>query len=125
MNAKNNKESGKTPRPPRPTRENKDNRVKPTFNSLDELFNFSRKRRGLIAATSPRDYQAEIRKMNLADLQAHAITLSLRPSRNRAMLEKTLMNNFVKHRASLVSIKEENGPIKNQQRVLEILSKGS
>ena len=97
------------------------------FNSLDELFNFSRKKQNLIKADTFEQYKLEIEKMNLADLQTHAISLSLKPSKDRAMLEKALLNNFAKHKASLVAVvsTEPNSSVKNLDRVLKILSKGA
>lgn len=100
-------------------------REKPSFDSLDEVFNYSRKKRGLISAKNVNEYKKQIQSMNIADLQTHAITLSLKPSRNRAMLEKTLINNYNKHNASLVSIHSDESSVKNEKRVMEILSKGA
>lgn len=97
------------------------------INSLDELFNVSNKKRSLIKATSYAEYKQEIERMNLADLQSHAISLSLKPSRNRSMLEKGLLNNYVKHNASMVPTisVDQNASVKNLDKVLKILSRGA
>ncbi len=102
-------------------------KTKKKFNSLDELFNFSRKKQNLIKAESYEEYKNQIEKMNLADLQNHAIELSLKPSKNRAMLEKALLGNFTKHKASLVPVvsTETQSGVKNLDKVLKILSKGA
>ena len=41
-------------------------------------------------------YSQKVKSMNLAELQDHAISLGFKPSTNRQMLERTLINQFHK-----------------------------
>lgn len=96
--------------------------AKPSFKSLHEVFNFGKVIK--YDVSSPAEYKRLITKMNIGDLQVHAVKLGLKPSRNRAMLEKTLINAFSKHQASLVPPVSFNPQIKNEKQVMDILSKG-
>lgn len=97
-------------------------RVKPQFKSLHELFNFGDKAKYEVSNVA--DYKSMIGRMNIGDLQIHAVKLGLKPSRNRAMLEKTLLNAFSKHFAGLVPPVASNSSMKNYDQVMEILSRG-
>lgn len=98
-------------------------RVKPQFKSLHELFNFGD--RAKYDVSNIVDYKSMISKMNIGDLQIHAVKLGLKPSRNRAMLEKTLLNSFTKHFAGLVPpVSTNSSSMKNYDQVMEILSRG-
>lgn len=98
-------------------------RIKPTFKSLNDLFNFGNKNKYDVKTIS--EYKRSIKQMNIGDLQTHAVKLGLRPSRNRAMLEKTLINTFLKYKASMIAPESIAPPIKNSKQVMEILSRGA
>jgi hypothetical protein len=98
-------------------------RIKPTFKSLNDLFNFSNKTKYDVKTIA--EYKKLIKQMNIGDLQTHAVKLGLKPSRNRAMLEKTLLNTFSKYKASMVPPETVSPTIKNSKQVMEILSRGA
>lgn len=98
-------------------------RTKPSFKSLNDLFNFGNTKKYDVKTVS--EYKKLIKRMNIGDLQVHAVKLGLKPSRNRSMLEKTLVNTFLKHTASLIAPTSDSKPIKNSKQVLEILSRGA
>lgn len=95
---------------------------KTQFKSLNELFNFGKSKKYEVTTLS--EYKKFISRMNIGDLQVHAVKLGLRPSRNRSMLEKNLLNTFSKYQASIVPPTSVSQPVKNEKQVMEILSRG-
>lgn len=62
--------------------------------SLMELVGFSHFAK--FGAETVEDYEGKLRAMNLSDLQAHALRLSVMPKTDRARLTNTLVKEFKK-----------------------------
>jgi hypothetical protein len=53
-----------------------------------------RKSLGFYKTDSAEEYNTQLRKMNLADLRAHCVTVGIRPSADRRQLEDKLRKEF-------------------------------
>lgn len=93
------------------------------FKSLDEVF--SSNARNPYKTNSKDSYENQIKKMNIADLQTHAISLGIKPSRNRTMLERNLISLFRRNTGNQFGVQSSENGVKDLNKVMEILSKGA
>lgn len=91
------------------------------FKSLDDVF--SKTKRNKYQTLKREDYETQIKRMNIAELQNHAISLGIKPSRNRNMLEKNLISLFRKNNGEQFGVVQAKTGVKNIDQVLDILSK--
>jgi hypothetical protein len=70
-------------------------------------------------------YEIQIKRMNLLELQEHAIKAGLRPSHDRLLVEKALLNLFkTKQNTLLGIIKKDTLKIKPAKTIYDIIEKG-
>lgn len=81
---------------------------------------------GLPYATSAlSEYIDEISKMNLIDIQEHAVSIGIRPSSDRMVLEKTLTNIFKSSMSSAAGLTNlANVKTKKPEGLLDMIKKG-
>jgi hypothetical protein len=68
-------------------------------------------------------YERSLKKMNMLDLQSHAIELGLRPSDDRHLLEKTLVNTFKSKNTELLRLTNKtNLKVKSAPSICDVLN---
>jgi hypothetical protein len=74
-------------------------------------------------ASNLEEYKQQISKLNLLDLQEHAVTVGLRPSSDRGMLEKTLINLFrTRHNELYALLDKKNVKTKSEKTIYDIIN---
>lgn len=68
------------------------------------------------------EYKHSIERMNMAELQNHAVTLGLKPSTFRHILEKTLLNLFHKKVVPFYAEGEQTRNKSKQEKIDSVLS---
>ena len=70
------------------------------------------------------DYIVQMSKMNLIELQKHAVGVGIRPSGDRILLEKTLINVFKSTNNTLAGLAKTSAPkVKKPEGLLEIIKR--
>ena len=71
------------------------------------------------------EYSSQLQKMNLLEMQTHAIGLGIRPCGDRELLQKTLINLFKSNNSTLSSlVAHKDLKVKKNLTLLEIIKSG-
>jgi hypothetical protein len=85
------------------------------------ISSFKSRQDRLYSTDNIKEYQRSIEKMNLAELQDHAISLGFRPSHNRTNLEKTLVAQFHKRFGDIYKPEETKLSKEKQKKIDSVL----
>ena len=89
---------------------------------VDQVVNsFNSRQDRLYPTNNIKEYQSIIEKMNLAELQDHAISLGFKPSHNRQNLEKTLVAQFHKKFGGTFIVQEGKLSPDKQKKIDSVL----
>lgn len=92
-----------------------DNKVKQVVSS------FNSRQERLYPTENAKEYKSIIEKMNLAELQDHAISLGFKPSHNRQNLEKTLISQFHKKFGDTYIVDDKKISAEKQKKIDSVL----
>lgn len=85
------------------------------------ISSFNSRENRLYFTDNIKEYTRAIEKMNLAELQDHAISLGFKPSHNRLNLEKTLITQFHKRFGSIYKTEEIKLSKDKQKKIDSVL----
>ena len=78
----------------------KDNKKSPKTEGFGSIYDIIRKPvRDKVLFETIADYENYLRGLNMVDLQNHAVTIGLKPGRDRQLLISTLIRQFAKEKA--------------------------
>ena len=71
-----------------------------------------------------KQYEEQLKAMNITDLQKHATTVGLIPIQNKNLLAKRLLKEFQKHWAAYKKPKPSGNQVKLSRKAKDILAEG-